>query len=222
MFRQISPKSNDSDLFYVEQSCNELSPPRPNTPIVLNSKEMVGNKTREKITISSVASPAPQIVTIDSDSKEQTMPYGFGRQPPITPPSLNNLDLPPNSFNTLATMAVANPTSEGHYKNYSPQSPELSEPSPLSTPPMNVSTIEGWETPHMTTDDKNFYSDDKPMRNYFLPSSLSPPPPTRKLKRKPSLGMSFPKRVGVSQHICQACVQSLFEPKDIPSLSSTN
>ena len=32
-------ESNDSDLFYVEQSSGELSPPPPNTPIVLNSTE---------------------------------------------------------------------------------------------------------------------------------------------------------------------------------------
>ena len=165
MFRPISPESNDSDFFNVEQTSNELSPPRPNTPIVLNSTEMPGNNTWEMITISSFASPGPQIVTIDSDSNEPMMPYGFGRQLPIIPPSLNNLNLPPSPFNILATMVVANSIAEGHDKNNSPQSPEPSESSPISTPPMNLSTIEGWETRHTTTDDNTFYSDDEPRGN---------------------------------------------------------
>ena len=67
------------------------------------------------------------------------MPYGFGNQQPIVPPSLNDLNLPPNPFNVLATIAVIRVDDE-----YSPQSPEPTIPSPISTPPMNVSTIEGW------------------------------------------------------------------------------
>ena len=47
---------------------------------------------------------------------------------------------------------------------FSPQSPEPSIPSPISTPPMNVSTIEGWDTTHTTTDDATFYTDDEPRR----------------------------------------------------------
>ena len=49
-------------------------------------------------------------------------------------------------------------------------------------------------TPHTATDDNTFDSDDEPRRIYFLPSTPTPPPPPRKLKRKLSLGMSFPKR----------------------------
>ena len=90
MFRPISPESNDSDLFYVEQSSNEPNPPRPNTPIVLNSTKILANNTREMLTLSSIAPPEPQIATIDSDSNEATMPYGFERQLPIIPPSLND------------------------------------------------------------------------------------------------------------------------------------
>ena len=75
---------------------------------------MSGNKNQEMITISSIASPGPQIVTIDSDSNEPTILYGFGRKLPIIPPSLNNLNLLPNPFNILATIAVKNPTAEGH------------------------------------------------------------------------------------------------------------
>ena len=95
------------------------------------------------------------------------MQYGFGRQLPIIPPCLNDLNLPTNQFNILATLAVVNPTEDGHDENYSPQSPKLSEPSLISTPPMNLSTIDDWETPHTTTDDNSFYLEDEPKRVYW-------------------------------------------------------
>ena len=83
----------------------------------------------ESITISSVASPEPRIVTIDSDSNDPTFSDAFGTQHPIVPPSLNDLNLPPNPFNVLATMAVIQQDQED-----GPQSPEPSDPSPISTP----------------------------------------------------------------------------------------
>ena len=116
---------------------------------------------------SSIASPEPQILTIHDDSNEPTIPYGFGGQLPIVPPNLNDLNLPPNPFNILATMAVVNHTEEANNDTYSPQSPEPSDPSPISTPPKNVSTFNSWETPHTTTDDNTFYSEDKPRRVYW-------------------------------------------------------
>ena len=124
------------------------------------------------------------------------------------PPSLNDLNLPPNSFNVLATMAV-NRLDDAN----SPQSPEPSIPSPISTPPMNVSTIEGWDTTYTTTDDNTFYSsENEPRRVYWHISSSdtfdsheprkvsvasspsSTPPSPRRQKRKLSIGMSFPKK----------------------------
>ena len=163
----MSINSIEPQVFYVEQSSHDPSPPGPNTPIVFNSTEMSGNDTREMISISSIASPEPQIMTIDSHSNQSTQPHGFWRQLSIIPPSLNDLSLPPIPFNILATMAVVNPTEDGHDENCSPQSPDLSEPSPISTPPMNVSTIDNWETPHTTTDDNTFYSEDEPRRVYW-------------------------------------------------------
>ena len=183
MASNLSSNSIESDVFYVEQSSNDQSPPKPNTPINLNSTEMSGNHTRKMISISSIASLEPQIVTTDSDSNEPTMPYGFGRQFPIIPPKLHDLNLPRHSFNILATMTVVNSVEDGYDENYSPQSPEPSKPSPISTPPMNISSIDGWETPHTTTDDNTFYSDDEPRRIYFLPSTPIPAPPPRKLKK---------------------------------------
>ena len=58
------------------------------------------------------------------------------------------------------TVVQRNPTQ--HDEKYSPQSPGLSDPSPISTPPMNLSTIDGWETPHTTTDFNTSYSQDEP------------------------------------------------------------
>ena len=194
MVSKVSVDSVDSDVFYVEQLLNEPSPQRNNSPKVLNSTELSGIHEIEMPTISSVASTEPDIVTLDDDSIEPTMPYGIGRQLPLITPSLNDLNLPPNPFNILATMAAVNSAEGGYGDNYSPQSPEPSEPSPILTPPMNVSTTDGWETAHTTTDDNTFYSDDEPRRIYFLPSTPTPPPPPRKLKRELSLRMSFPKK----------------------------
>ena len=70
----LSLNSTNCDVFYVEQSSNDQSVPRPNTPIVLNSTEISGDDTREMIYISYIASPEPQILTMDDDSNEPTMP----------------------------------------------------------------------------------------------------------------------------------------------------
>ena len=162
---------------------------------------------KETVTIFSVASLEPQTVTIDSDSNECTIPNGFGGQYPIVPTSLNDLNMPPNPFNVLATMAVIRADEE-----YSPQSSKPSIPSPISTPSMKVSTIEGWETTYTTTDDATFYSQNESRRVYWdisssktfisnesrhvsIPSSPSSTPPTsRQQKRKLSLEMSFPRK----------------------------
>ena len=170
--------------------------------IVLNSTEISGDDTREMISISSIASPEPQIVTIDDDSNEPTMPYGFRRQLSIVPSSPNDLNLPPIPFNILATMPIANNTEEANDNNYRPESPDPSVPSSISTPPINMSAFNSWETSYTTTDDDTFHSSDEPRRIYFLLPSPSPPPsPPRRQKRKLSLGMSFPKEERVSQHI---------------------
>ena len=224
MYRNPSPNSStDSDVFYVEQFLPERSPIRHNTPIILNSTQLSGAMDPETITISSVASPEPQIVTIESDSNEPTFPYAFGAQHPIMPPSLNDLNLPANPFNVLATMAVIQQDQKD-----SPQSPEPSDPSPISRPPMNISTIEGWETPHTTTDDNTFYSSENEPRRVYWDSSpnktfesneprqvypVGSPPSTPRRKRRFSIGMSFPKKGGVSQHTCEACGQPLPQTK---------
>ena len=82
-----SSDSTDSDLYYVEQSLDEQSLLRNNTPDKLNCTELSEAHEREKITISSVTSPKPQMVAINSDSDDQTFLYRFGRQDPIIPPA---------------------------------------------------------------------------------------------------------------------------------------
>ena len=158
--------SQQSDIFYVERSSEQRSPARNITPLVLNSTELSGTHQSEVITNSPVASPEPQIVTIESDSNEPTVPYKYGLQQPITPSSLNDLNCAPNSFNVLNTMAVIHPNEE-----YCPQSLEPSNLSPFFMRSMYVSTIEGWETPHATRTDATFYSEEEPRRVYWDISS---------------------------------------------------
>ena len=194
MSSNISLDSIDSDVFYVEQIFNEPSPQRNNSPDILNSTELSEHHATRMPSISTIASPQPYIFTNNDDSNEPTIPFGFGRQLPIVPPSLNELNLPPNPFNILATMAISNTTEDANDDKYSLQSPEPSEPSPIATPPMNVSAFNSWETSYTTTDNDTFYSSDEPRRICFLPpSTASPLSPPRKLKRRLSLGMSYPK-----------------------------
>ena len=162
----ISLDSTDSDVFYVEQISNEPSPRRNNSPDILNSTERSEHQAARMPSISTIASPQPHIFTINDNSNEPTIPYGFGRQLPMVPPSLNDLNLPPNPFNILATMAVVHQTQNTHDDNYSPQSPEPSELSSISTPPMNVSAFNSWETSYTSTDNNTFYTSDELRRVY--------------------------------------------------------
>ena len=221
MSSNISLDFTDSDVFNVEQLSDEPSPQRNSSPDILNSTELSEHHATRMPSISTIASPQPYIFTINDNSNEPTIPYGFGRQLPIVPPSLNDLNLPPIPFNILATMAIANNTEDANVDNNSPQSPEPSEPSSISTPPLNVSAFNSWETSYTTTDNHTFYTSDEPRRIYSLPPSpASPPSPPRKLKRRLSLGMSFPKEGRVSQHVCEACGQTILSAKDIPGPSN--
>ena len=112
-------------------------------------------------------------------------------------------------------------------KAFGTKSREPSIPSAISTPPIIVSTIEGWDTTHTTVDDATFYTDDEPRRGYWDISSsdtvdsneprnvsaasspCSTPPPPPRQKRKLNIEMFFLKKVGVSKHTCEACSQPL-------------
>ena len=191
--------STDCDVFFVEHISNEPSPQRKSSPNILNSTEISHTHKAGMPSVSSIASPERQILTIHEGSNEPTMPYGFGRQLSIVLPSLNDLNRPPNLFNILATMALVNITQDGINDNNSPQSPETSEPSPISTPPMNVSSFDSWETPHKTTDDNTFYSDDEPRRIHFCHQIL---PRRRRSEKEIEPGnILFLKRQGVAAHL---------------------
>ena len=192
----LASSSTQSDVVHVERSSEDSSPFRNNTPAVLNSMQLSGPLARDTITISSVASSKAQFVSIDSDSNKPTIPFAFGNQHPIVPPSLNDLNLLPNLFNLLGYYG-RNSTKRGT----KPQSPEQYHPYPISTPLLNLSTIEGWETPHTTTNENTSYSEGEPERVYlhtssnetfdsdeprqisFTSSPSSTPPPPRHRKR---------------------------------------
>ena len=153
----LHSSSTEWDDFYVECSSKGGGPIRNNTPPVLIPTQPSGAMAKEILTISSVASPQPQVVTIDSNSNEPTFPNGSGYQHPYVPPSHNDVNLQPNPFNVLTTMPVIRPN-----KKNNPKSSEPSDPSQISTPPMNLGTIEGWETPHTTRDDNTLFADEEP------------------------------------------------------------
>ena len=87
MVSNISIDSVDSDVFFKEKISNEPSPQRHNSQNILNSTEISQSHAAGMPSVSSIASPEPRILTVDDDSNEPTMPYGFGRQLPIVPPS---------------------------------------------------------------------------------------------------------------------------------------
>ena len=70
MYRNPSPNSTNSDVFYVEQSSPERSPIPTNTPVILNSIQLSEAMDPETITIYSVASPEPQIIRNESSSEK--------------------------------------------------------------------------------------------------------------------------------------------------------
>ena len=95
MSSYISMASSDFDVLYVEQLSNEPCQQRNNSPNILSSTEIAQTFTARMPSVSSIASPEPRTFTVSDISNEPTMPYGFGQQLPIVPPSLNDLNLPP-------------------------------------------------------------------------------------------------------------------------------
>ena len=201
--KSLASSSTKFDVLYVEHASEEVSPARSNTLAVLNSRQLSGALARGTITISSVVPLEPQ-----NDNKIR-LQWANGNQHPIESPSLDDSNLPPNPINVLNTIVAIQLD-----KQYSPQSPEPSNPSPISAPPMNLRTIKGFKTPHTTMNDGTFYSQDEPRRVYWDVSSsdsfdsneprpvsitsspFSTPAPSRRQKRKLIKGLSSPQRRG--------------------------
>ena len=76
VMQHSSVNSTDSDMFDVEQSSTELSPRTYITPKTLNSTELSGAPAIEHITLSSLESLEPQLITILSDSNEPNILMG--------------------------------------------------------------------------------------------------------------------------------------------------
>ena len=98
----ISIDSLDSNVSFMEQLSKEPRSQRNNSPNNLNLTKLSETSATEMLTVSSVASPNHKLEF--STMTSLNWQCGFGRQLPIIPPSLNDLNLPPNPFNILATM----------------------------------------------------------------------------------------------------------------------
>ena len=164
MSSNISLDSTDSDVFYVEQISNESSPQRNNSQDIHNSTERSEHHAMRMPSISTITSPSPTFSRSTTTLMSQPYHTVLGGSSWSFPPSLNDLNLPPNPFNILVTMAVVHPIRNTQDDNDSPQSPDPSELSSISTPPMNVSAFNSCETSYTSTDDNTFYTSDEPRR----------------------------------------------------------
>ena len=131
-------------------------------------------------------------VTIESESNDPTICNGYGRQQPKISDNLNDLNLPTNSFNTPATIAVVPTKAKQHIDKENPQWLVPSELSSIPKPLMAINLVNLLDTP---SDVGTFYPDER--RKTSLSSSTSPKPPLRQQNRKLNLKMSIPKRRGV-------------------------
>ena len=141
--------STDSNVFYVERSSGEDTPARNNTPAALTTNQRSRAMARELITVSSIASLEPQIMTKESDSNKPTIPCGYARQVPIIPLSLNDLNLPLDPFSVMTSLSLA-PITEAQLPNARIPSIPIEEDAfdvtDKSLPSMLVSSINRWWT----------------------------------------------------------------------------
>ena len=142
-------------------------------------------------------------MTIGSDMNEPTTHSGDGRLDPIIPPSLEDQNLPPNPVNILANLGVVHPVTRQCDKSDSPLSPVPSELSSISRAPMDLGTVQGWDT----SLDVGTFSTDGHGEIFPDSSPSSTRPPLRNQQRKLSMVMFFPQKETVSWHTCQTCGQ---------------
>ena len=128
--------------FFTSKNCWLSRAHRGATPRHDKFLELSEAPAREIITISPLASQEPQTVTITSNSNDPTNHYGYRRRNPIFLFSLNNLNLPPNTSNNLATIAVVPLREEQHKDGECFQLPVISEISSTSMPSTTISTVD--------------------------------------------------------------------------------
>ena len=176
-------------------------PNQAQSSVNLESTELSLAMAKEIITITSVTSPEPENVTIESDSDDLSIPYGYGRQVPVVLP-IHELDLPIKAFNVRMSITLA-PTTE------TPEYHRANHDSPISTAPFDifdkskqsimVNTGDVWETRRRAHSTRMSHED----------SLWHWSPTQHNSERKLSLGVSFPKKKGTLQHGCRACGQPL-------------
>ena len=100
----------------------------------------------------------------------------------------------------------------------------------------HLSSIDGWKTPHTTTDDSTFYSEDESRRVHwnspwmkpllrkansdeFICSPIHPAITTSQIEGETRDGNIRSKTGGVSQHVSEACGKMLPTTKDTPGPS---
>ena len=145
-------------MSYVEALSGEQNSRRHITHELLNPTQLSGALVREMITISSVATPEPQIVSIASNSNEPTIQYGYRRRAPNIPSCLNDLNLPLNPCNVMTPISLAAIKKRGTYApaaDDSPTSTTTFNKSEILTSSMIVSTVDAWER---SSDVGAFYS----------------------------------------------------------------
>ena len=74
MSSNTSISSGDSDVFFVEHISNEPSPRQNNSPNILSSTEISHTQRARMPSVSSIASPERQSLTIHDESNEPAMP----------------------------------------------------------------------------------------------------------------------------------------------------
>ena len=188
IFQDVSRSTSlSSDVFYVEPVAPRPSPRHSSTADEGNKNT---NDERE-----AHFSPLSVISSGNSNQSGELELHGY-RSRPIIPPSLNDLDLPPNHMNVFMTIPVAEAKKKAQ-KVTRQDDLSLVNISPLSLPSSeaNLGDVSA----------STFYTYESP--EYF---------PPKKAKRKLSIGMSFPKSGGVSQSntYCEACGQVI--RKDSP------
>ena len=147
MFRLITSDSTDSDVFNVERSSGDYSSTRIFTPDIFNSTELSGAHAAEVIKFSPVASREPQMVTIESVSKQPTIPYGYERQQTVIPPSFNDLNLPMNPFIIITIVSPAATTEAQQYSTHLMTARRFRKKIDfldILIPPMEITTVDDW------------------------------------------------------------------------------